>query len=306
VNLKQSEGVPKISGNGLAKKTFILGVGTARSGTTWLFNYLNKYEEVDFGFKKEYHVFDSVYLKSCQHFSASESCLDGIDNRTSFEKKYIKEQQILTSFQTDHDKYFDYFSELLAVPEILITGDITPSYCGLSEDVFEIIKHGVESRNIGLKIIFIMRDPVERIWSAARMAKNFRNLNGKRLDRSISIEDIVLDIYDKGLGEVITRYSQIVTTLKSVFSDHELYFGLFETMHSADEVERLSEFLNLPPNFMLSDKKVNAFPKVDGELKPGTIATIARHYAAEYKFCENFFSNADIKSIWQNHVYCDR
>ena len=43
------------------QKDFILGVGCQKGATTWLRRQLNKHETCDFGFRKEYHVFDVLY-----------------------------------------------------------------------------------------------------------------------------------------------------------------------------------------------------------------------------------------------------
>ena len=45
------------------QKTFILGVGSQKGGTTWLHRQLTSNATVDLGHKKEYHVFDSIELQ---------------------------------------------------------------------------------------------------------------------------------------------------------------------------------------------------------------------------------------------------
>ena len=41
-------------------KIFILGVGAQKAGTTWLHSQLSTNNSIDFGFRKEYHVFDTI------------------------------------------------------------------------------------------------------------------------------------------------------------------------------------------------------------------------------------------------------
>ena len=41
-------------------KTFILGVGAQKCGTTWLYEQLKADKVVNMGFRKEYHVLDSI------------------------------------------------------------------------------------------------------------------------------------------------------------------------------------------------------------------------------------------------------
>ena len=48
-------------------KTFLLGVGAQKAGTSWLHDQLNRRHDADFGFLKEYHIFDALEL---EHFSS--------------------------------------------------------------------------------------------------------------------------------------------------------------------------------------------------------------------------------------------
>jgi hypothetical protein len=45
-------------------KTFLLGVGCQKGGTTWLYRYLTRSPQFVPGYRKEYHLFDSLYLES--------------------------------------------------------------------------------------------------------------------------------------------------------------------------------------------------------------------------------------------------
>ena len=42
------------------KKIFILGVGAQKGGTTWLHRQLNSNQNIDLGFRKEYHILDAI------------------------------------------------------------------------------------------------------------------------------------------------------------------------------------------------------------------------------------------------------
>ena len=42
------------------KKTFILGVGAQKAGTTWLHRQFKKNATFNLGHRKEYHVFDAI------------------------------------------------------------------------------------------------------------------------------------------------------------------------------------------------------------------------------------------------------
>ena len=44
-------------------KTFILGIGAQRCGTTWFYEYLSQYENFNGGFAKEYHIWDALDIQ---------------------------------------------------------------------------------------------------------------------------------------------------------------------------------------------------------------------------------------------------
>ena len=46
-----------------------------KGGTTWIYDQLSKLEQVDFGFQKEYHVFDTLYIEYEKRFREQETKL---------------------------------------------------------------------------------------------------------------------------------------------------------------------------------------------------------------------------------------
>src|SRR6187200_1438768 len=103
---------PDGPGNG----TFLLGVGCQKGGTAWMHRYLESSPQCDPGFRKEYHVWDSLDLPS------------GRLARERIEKQGGRRAQFLS----DPDAYFDYFAGLLtASATTRLTADITPGYAAL-------------------------------------------------------------------------------------------------------------------------------------------------------------------------------
>lgn len=46
---------------------FFLGMGAAKAGTSWVYEYLKRYPNVDFGIRKEYHVWSARDLENYRH-----------------------------------------------------------------------------------------------------------------------------------------------------------------------------------------------------------------------------------------------
>ena len=51
-----------------SQKTFVLGVGAQKAGTSWLHHQLASRADTDFGFLKEYHVFDVIFHSEYEYF----------------------------------------------------------------------------------------------------------------------------------------------------------------------------------------------------------------------------------------------
>src|SRR5690349_818333 len=115
--------------------------------------YLEASPQCDPGFRKEYHVWDALDLAA------------GKLARRRIEKQGGQR----AAFLQDPDLYFEYFTGLLDPEDVRLTADITPGYAGLSASRLSMIRAGFEARGVRQVAVYLMRDPVERIWSAARM-----------------------------------------------------------------------------------------------------------------------------------------
>ena len=185
----------------------------------------------------------------------------------------------------EHDGFYEcYFNSLLNSGAEL-TGDITPEYSLLSSDDFLKLRKKIEYTRAEIKCVFLMRDPIERCWSATRHAKR---QGWKNWDVGQSDEQSLMERFSTKQFENRTRYELICERLRSVFSDEELYFGIYETMFTDSEIERLSAFLNLPVKYEHRDKQSNQSPKTD-KISNELREKIRRHYAETYDYCfENF------------------
>lgn len=149
------------------------------------------------------------------------------------------------SLQLSARRYFSYLEGLLDRPGKSLTGDITPAYAGLSDDIMLNIRDGFMSLGIGVKSVFIMRDPVERHVPAARM--NLR----KGAVKNLTLDEMAIaTLNDEGLL-MRSNYEATCDKVLKVFSQDSYYFGLYENMLLDSELRRLSDFsrYNFVPNW---------------------------------------------------------
>lgn len=244
-------------------KTFVLGIGAQKAGTSWLHKQLTSQPYSDFGFTKEYHVFDHAMI-----------------DYNDTEILTSEQTAIITNFRENNTEYFDYFQNILSQDDINLTGDITPSYTCLSADTFSHIKQEFNKRNITVKPILIMRDPVYRLHSMAYMDRGpFRNKT-----------DMLSAMHQLHLGRQDSHrscYDKAMDNASKVFGKENIFYTLYEDLFDHNTIDNLSKFLDLEfiNTFNLSDKinaAISKFPITEDEY-----VYFKSRYMKIYDYCKN-------------------
>lgn len=192
---------------------------------------------------------------------------------------------------TQKGYYESYFDGLLKTNGFWLTGDISPGYMTLSADQLRVTRDRLRSKGFDVKVVFLMRDPVERLWSGARMRK--RNYDAGYI--GLSDTEAVRAIIDDPGVTARTRYDKTLKTLDSVFKPHEVFVALYEEMFTPREIERLSDFLGVPTDLSMRETKFNVTER-EGTLGPDLIADIRKAYAPVYALCHARFPQT--KHLW--------
>ncbi len=286
--------------------TFVLGVGCQKGGTSWLHSQLSKSDGFEPGFKKEYHVFDYVYkIHAALKFCAFNSVVDFDDVIAKTEDDSVaackKRDSILAMFRNDTNTYFDYFKCLLDKSKsATVTGDITPYYAGLPVLAFKHIHEQLSTRGVSVKIIFIMRDPVERVWSFIRMRRREDELNSRNKCGDQTEEESILEWYRESGVELRTQYEKTIRNIETVFNEDEIFYVLYEDLFTNATKRRLEEFLGLKLNSYDISTRVNESPKVKPLLNTDLATRIATHYRDTYLFCDSKFY---VREKWRGFKY---
>ena len=143
-------------------------------------------------------------------------------------------------FLHEPDRYFDYFSGLLEPPAIRLTADITPGYAALSAERLTMIRAGFASRGVRPAAVYLLRDPVERIWSAARMDMRRRGDEAPRT-RDPGQPHVRRD----PMYADRTRYDLTMDALEEAFPREDVFYGFYERLFSAETLAPLCEFLGI-------------------------------------------------------------
>ena len=225
-------------------KTFILSLGVQRSGTTWLRGFLNNLPNTDMGFKKEYHYWDS-------------------------NKEFVNNQE-----------YISYFNSLIK-DDIYRTGDITPRYSLLDINKLKEAKDCIEGAGFNLKIVFTMRDPVQRLWSRAKMM-------------STQDPEGWMRTY-KGRLEQRQNYKSILNNIDNVFNKENVYISLYESFFTEKNIRKFCNFIDC--EFRHEDLlRVPSHTTIKRPLSLDTKEYFLQEYKKTYEYCGERFP--ETKLLW--------
>lgn len=281
----------KIMRRPIADDTFVLGIGAQKAGTTWLFDYFRKHDAVYVSSLKEMHYFDEVYRPDLcsgqsKRFAAvllKSSADDSNGDHLFPDRPAIPDLLDRLEMKKGGDlAYVDYFQN--RVPNaIKFFCEITPAYSLLPEEGFRAIKYLFPKT----KLIFIMRDPIERYYSALKMDERAGVVDAKR-----DFEDRLQSpgYYERG------RYDLTIGKVLKVFDRENVFFGFYETLFTEKEMMRLTDFLGidyLAPDF---SKRLNSSTQA-GALSKKEITLAREIYQPVYEYCTAFFGS-DLPRTW--------
>ena len=137
-----------------------LCIGAHKGGTTWLYQQLDSHPDFWMPPFKELHYFDQ--LASVQRAS-SPRCRDERDLRFLESMKSLSAKPYMD---------LEHYARLFEPKGSLLSGDISPNYSTLSNEVIRQVVGYFPT----LKVIFLARDPVERVWSHLSMEVRYHQI----------------------------------------------------------------------------------------------------------------------------------
>ena len=155
-----------------------LCIGAQKAGTTWLDHNLRRHPRLWLPPVKELQYFSHLYLRGARiwttrhRVSAGSRALKRYIEGTpagEWDVPFVARIADIASGEISDEWYGRIFG---LAPRGRICGEITPDYATLPE---EGVRH-VAALSPGVKIILLMRDPIERSWSHIRMMMRTRRI----------------------------------------------------------------------------------------------------------------------------------
>src|SRR6059058_1464098 len=157
-----------------------LCVGEQKGGTSWLYRQLERHPDFWMPPVKELHYFDQ--LNKMKQFHPPRN---GDERDASFLESM---EDLRGRFYLDLDSY----GRLFCHKGTLLSGDISPAYSTLSDEIIERVVDYFPN----LKVIFLARDPVERAWSQLSMGVRLGMIS--RFDAT-DAEEVIRNLLNPGV-----------------------------------------------------------------------------------------------------------
>jgi hypothetical protein len=130
-----------------------------------------------------------------------------------------------------------------------------------------------------VKIIYLLRDPIDRHMSLMRMAEDDRREPGFALRNFISALDRP---FSRGMAD----YRSHIEALRAVFTPEELFIGFYETLFTETEIRRLCGFIGVEFLPAAYSSRVNA-SNTPANLDATLIEAARAKFAETYAFCRS-------------------
>ncbi len=256
------------------KKIDFLGIGVQKAATSWLWTNLREHTDIWLAPRKELHYFDrSLKYPSPSHLSSDNKFkrfLGREKHNKRFRKLFYIELGVAIKCK-DWKKahwllrYFlgtnndNWYLSLFNSGKGKLKGEITPSYSILNPDQ---VKH---IRNLfpKIKMILILRNPIERAWSNIRFFWESENFN---TDNNL---DKIKKFIDSPSQSLRGNYYRTLNIWKSCFPEDQIYIAFYEDIKKNPQelLNNIFNFLDVDSRLLHKNKTPNKKIHVSKKIK---------------------------------------
>jgi len=285
------------------KPQFFVGIGAAKSGTSWVADYLGQHPDVAMSPIKELHYFDARFCrKLCGRWDRDWQKIHSeltarIETQPQPElREKLRCVTLRLEMIGDENRYQQYFDSILRGHHRAF-GEITPSYSMLPAEGFLAIQRLYPDA----KFIFLIRDPVERYLSHIRFIRKLRSLQGKEPDKNFDADSEALAKLSNPGFLKRADYQGTIETLLSTTGENNLcvlfYENLFHQTQSHLELRRLCDFLSIELKPAEIDKKINATEEIPFDQE--VVNRIRAYFSPTYDYIHQRYEDR-VPTSWRS------
>ena len=248
-----------------------IGIGAQKAGTSWLHSVLSVQDDIWLPPLKEIHYFDRKFpVKHTLEDGTVKVITKGSNSRGitkrlqrfKLDKVNDYARRLSLSQLIWECKYYfgarsdDWYKSLFQMSGGKISGDITPAYSRLDDNAVKYVHQLLPQ----VKIIFLIRDPVERAWSHAVM--DLTKFSNRSIDQ-VSDNEFICHFKSKA-SLLRGTYSKIINRWLQFYSDEQFFIGYFDDIGNKPDklITDVVKFLGIESDVVIPEvlikKKVNA------------------------------------------------
>lgn len=285
----------------MAEPRVMFCIGATKAGTSWLHSYLSGHPECHLRSIKELHYFDALEngrldrrvaeIMGARDRLIAKKVAAPLLKRRNLAARIADHEDYLAVLKQGEDSaaYLDYLSHGRCGQAVV--GDVTPAYGLLSlERLAAMARMAADVR-----FVYLLRDPVERLWSHVRMMAVRRSDTGQ-IERARA--DNILRRTLAGDETQITIRSDYRSTLERLFAAVDparRLVAFYEDLFSGDAAARICGFLGIAPQPAPVATRVHGGQAL--EMRPDQRAAARAWLAPQYDYVAAQVGN--IPARWQ-------
>ncbi len=238
------------------RPTLFFCVGATKAGTSWLHSQLQGHPDCHLRTIKELHYFslttEAQFARAIKQAKAEaagvrDKAKTAPLDRLPYMQRRISDLedwvQVLQAGYGAHDRYLDYLTAGAGTRRVV--GDVTPAYGLLPPEMLTTMA----GLTADVRFVYLMRDPVDRLWSHVRM-------NCARANRATfaeaslqMMEDILAGNLTPEMDGILRRgdYVAILDKLRMAIPAGQVLSVVYENMFNNGGLDQITGFLGLTP-----------------------------------------------------------
>lgn len=268
-------------------------VGLPKAGTGWLFDQLNDHPDFWMPPVKEFLYLQKpvTRMRFVKPSGEPRGNSRGAERRVHRQNLDARDHAFLefAAACSGHERDLERYAKFFDIKGSLLSGDISPPYCALKDDMIE----AVGARFPKTRIVLLVRDPVSRAWSRIAMAERDGLFNEALLDNPARFKRYVEN--NKKIGSI--RATEVVERWRRLAPDNPFRWFLFDDIaERPDQTRRdILNYLGADPQKKGADLAPDYNRKADArklEMNAMSRSVLAEHYADELEEGAKFFGGA--------------
>ena len=282
-------------------------IGAQKAGTQWLYDQLAPHPQFWMPPVKELHIFDRArraYRRAKRLNARVEKDVEAVNARrvegvgrpfADRDVRFLGNYVDLTrnkALRKNSSARIEAYARLFAEKDHRLTGDVTPGYSKLRED--EAAR--ITARFPEARIVFIAREPIERVWSSFCMAARQKRPGAAK---TVSPESVIAFARHKPVA-ARSYPSVIVERWRKHARDGQLAWFFFDELRSdpAQLRARILGFLGADPELKSGDlepgfNRKSGFAKI--VLTDEIRDALVRHFAEELRRSADLLGGAALE-----------